>query len=225
MTLKKTDLQKTVDMFIKQRTPEHRYTSFDYCYNYFHPDNRLKIGDMEKSCSVLGFYLASWGMMRASFLLGKSIKHYEKTVQYIIDCDSALWKIDVDCYTDNNIEKIFNTYNGIENTIDANKHRLLVLATKILLGVFGFVPAFDRNFCDTFRNIFKQQCGFRSLNQNSLNSIAEFYNANKETINDLSRKTKTLDFTTGEPTKLFYTKAKIIDMYGFQKSNNGKPQN
>jgi hypothetical protein len=95
MTLRKTDLPKTIDLFIKQRTPEHRYTSFDYCYNYFHPDNRSKTGDMEKSCSVLGFYLASWGMLRgSSFLLEKSVKHYEKTVQYITDCDSSLWKID-----------------------------------------------------------------------------------------------------------------------------------
>jgi hypothetical protein len=221
MTLKKTDLPKTVDLFIKQRTPEHRYTSFDYCYNYFHPDNRSKIGDMEKGCSVLGFYLASWGMMRgSSFLLEKSVKHYEKTVQYITDCDSSLWKIDADCYTDDNIAKILKTYNDIKETLCIEKHKPLTLVTKILLGVFGFVPAFDDFFCETFGNLFENQCGFRSLNRTSLQCIAEFYKENIETINSISGNTKTLDFATGKPTKLLYPKAKIIDMYGFQKSKN-----
>jgi hypothetical protein len=89
-----------------------------------------------------------------------------------------------------------------------------------LLGVFGFVPAFDEFFCETFGNLFENQCGFRSLNRTSLQCIMEFYRANIEMINSISGNTKTLDFATGKPTKLFYPKAKIIDMYGFQKSNN-----
>jgi len=36
-----------------------RYTSFDYCYNYFKRNNDFT-NDIEKSCLVLGFYLASW---------------------------------------------------------------------------------------------------------------------------------------------------------------------
>ena len=38
----------------------------------------------------------------------------------------------------------------------------------------------------------------------------------KSTIDRLSSETYTKDFITGQETKINYTKAKIIDMYGFQ---------
>ncbi|EKM28037.1 hypothetical protein VCHENC02_6024, partial [Vibrio harveyi] len=39
------------------------------------------MGDMEKSCLALGFYLASWGMFRgSSFMLEKSAKNFENLV-------------------------------------------------------------------------------------------------------------------------------------------------
>jgi len=63
----------------------------------------------------------------------------------------------------------------------------LTLITKILLGVFGFVPAFDNYFCDTFRNIAVGKCGFRTLNDNSLSFIKSFYQANNESIDNLSK--------------------------------------
>jgi hypothetical protein len=91
----------------------------------------------------------------------------------------------------------------------------LTLITKILLGVFGFIPAFDNFFCNSFRAIAEGQCGFRSVNQKSLSFIKTFYEANKTTIDRLSDETFTTDFITGRKTTLNYPKAKIIDMYGF----------
>jgi hypothetical protein len=218
MTLTKTDLRTTVEKYLTERTPTHRYASFDYCYNYFHPSNRSDT-DVEQGCYALGFYLASWGMMRgSSFLLQKSVKHFEATVQYIAKCDPKLWNIDADNYTDaNSIGVIVNTFKDIRGTLEAEGHQDVTLVTKVLLGVFGFVPAFDQNFCETFGDIF-EQCGFRRLNAKVLQCIQEFYTANKQEIDTLSRKIKTLDFKTGKETKLHYPKAKIIDMYGFQKS-------
>ncbi len=63
-----------VHHFTKISYPDHRNSSFDYCYNYFRSNNAEAIlRDKEKSCAILGFYLASWGMMRgSSFLLQKS---------------------------------------------------------------------------------------------------------------------------------------------------------
>ncbi|MFP4460510.1 MAG: hypothetical protein ACLFSQ_13095 [Candidatus Zixiibacteriota bacterium] len=87
--------------------------------------------------------------------------------------------------------------------------------TKILLGVFGFIPAFDNYFGNTFRAISGGQCGFRSVNEKSLSFIKEFYDSNKSTIDRLSDETYTTDFITGEKTNINYPRAKIIDMYGF----------
>jgi hypothetical protein len=198
-----------------QSNPDDRYTSFDYCYNYFRTTND-PTKDIEKSCLALGFYLASWGMFRgSSFLLKKSVKHFQPTIQYIATLDNSVWDIDVDNYDETNIKTIIKIYKDIKNHIILNSNSDLTLITKILLGVFGFIPAFDNYFCNTFRVISDGQYGFRKVNVKSLTFIKTFYEANKTTIDKLSAETFTTDFMTGQKTTTNYPKAKIIDMYGF----------
>ena len=76
------DIERNLEMFLKYREPGGRYASFDYCFNHFQ-DARdtgdtagLAKGDnLLQSCLHLGFYLASWGMMRGSSqLLQRSIR-------------------------------------------------------------------------------------------------------------------------------------------------------
>jgi hypothetical protein len=211
----KTNIETIVNRFKSQSNPDDRYTSFDYCYNYFRPSNNIT-QDIEKGCLVLGFYLASWGMFRgSSFLLQKSAKHFEPTIRYIAALDKSVWEIDVDSYDENNIQTIIKIHSDIKTRLINKNNADLTLITKILLGVFGFIPAFDNFFCNSFRAIAEGQCGFRSVNQKSLSFIKTFYEANKTTIDRLSDETFTTDFITGRKTTLNYPKAKIIDMYGF----------
>lgn len=210
------EIEKIVNEFKSKSKPEDRYSSFDYCYNYFLTTSDLR-KDIEKSCLTLGFYLASWGMYRgSSFLLQKSVKYLEPTIEYIADLDKSLWEIDVDKYDIQTIKIIIEIYNEIKSKLILHGNADLTLITKILLGVFGFIPAFDSFFCDTFRNIYKGQCGFRRVNENSLGRIKDFYDNNKGIIDKLSNETFTTEFHTGMKTKIKYPKAKIIDMYGFK---------
>jgi hypothetical protein len=205
-----------VNNFKSDSKPNDRYTSFDYCYNYFLETKDLT-KDIEKSCLVLGFYLASWGMLRgSSFLLQKSAKHYQATIEYIATLEKSVWQIDADTYTEENIKIILNIYNNVKQLLIENGNADLTLVTKILLGVFGFIPAFDQYFCNTFREIFADKnCGFRVVNSKSLNCIKDFYEQNKIEIDKLAAETFTTDFKTETKTLNNYTKAKIIDMYGF----------
>ena len=99
MNTQQADILQIVNNFKLQSNLTDRYTSFDFCYNYFiKTDSSLLIDNMEKSCLTLGFYLASWGMFRNSFLLNKSIKHYQRTNKYIASLDKSVWQIDVDNY-------------------------------------------------------------------------------------------------------------------------------
>jgi len=68
---KQNDINTIIDKFQNNNISNtDRYTSFDYCYNYFRQPSKEILADMEKSCLVIGFYLASWGMLRgSSFLL------------------------------------------------------------------------------------------------------------------------------------------------------------
>ncbi len=74
------DVAANLKAFMTDRSPEGRYASFDYCFNYFQDarerDELHGLADgngLLLSCLQLGFYLASWGMMRGSSrLLQKS---------------------------------------------------------------------------------------------------------------------------------------------------------
>ena len=216
--MKQENFDEIINKYLNLANPEHRYSSFDYCYNYFFTVEDLT-KDMEKSCFELAFYLASWGMFRgSSFLLQKSARHFVKTIEYVNSLDKNIWEIDVDKYNYENINKIIEIYNKIDKIAVIGWSRSITLVTKILLGVFGFVPAYDQYFCDAFRTLSKGKCGFRSFNKESLNIINDFYNQNNEKIDTISNKTFTYDFLTGEKTNIKYTKAKIIDMYGFSLS-------
>jgi hypothetical protein len=213
--MKNKDIEAIVNQFKNQLQPDHRYASFDYCYNYFRTQNDIT-RDIEKSCLVLSFYLASWGMYRGSgFLLQKSAKYLEPAIRFISTLDKSVWKIDVDTYDEKSIQTIIKIYNDIKFCLIKSDNSDLTLITKILLGVFGFMPAFDNYFCNYFRAIYSGQCGFRKVNVKSLSFIKDFYESNKTTIDRLSDETFTTDFKTGQKTTLNYSKAKIIDMYGF----------
>lgn len=216
--------QVVLDIYHSENSPLHRYASFDYCYGYFQIKSHQELShDIEKACLQLGFYLASWGMLRgSSFLLQKSIKYYEPLIKYLITLkkeEHEIWHIDIDVYNNKNIDTILKVYGDIQNLIIKNNgnNRHIVLVTKIMLGVFGCIPAFDQYFSDTFREIFKNKyrCGFRSVDKKSLLCLKEFYDDNKASIDKLS--INIIDFETGNSKSLLYKKSKIIDMYGFAK--------
>jgi len=213
------DIGDAISRFQKANDSNDRYASFDYCYHYFRPSpSRDLLNDIEKSSLAIGFYLASWGMLRgSSFLLNKSVKFYEPLIRYIDNLDKMVWEIDADNYSAENIKKICDIYKDIKDIIVDNGNAHLTLVTKIMLGVFGFIPAFDNYFGNTFRDIFKNECGFRSINTKSLNCIRQFYEDNREEIDRYSSQIFVRDFTTGSDTNINYSKSKIIDMYGFTK--------
>ena len=217
--LLRSDLSEVVSGFETKHNPQDRYASFDYAFNYFHPTGRHNLlCDMEKSCLSLGFYLASWGMFRgSSFMLEKSSKIFVPIIEYIAKSPTDSWEIDVDQYNQENIDFLIEQYNHIKELLIPGGQAHLTLITKIMLGVFASVPAYDRFFIKSFSEIFKGRCGFSSFNKKSLNCIGEFYLENKEAIDEINSSMRTVSFMSGEKTELSYTRAKIIDMYGFTK--------
>ncbi len=204
----------------KGRQAGERYASFDYCFNYFQScreENRIeKLADpshIQLSCLQLGFYLASWGMLRgSSFLLEKSVRFYQPLIHGIANFDKRIWTIDADSYDDENIAVLLDCRDMIVESLGREYKPSDTLVTKIMLGVFGNVPAFD--------DFFRQGVLTNSFRKNSLLLIAEFYEKNRTLID--STKIYTFDCATARPTKRRYTKAKIIDMIGFIEGINKK---
>ena len=204
---------EAIGKFLEDKNPDTRYASFDYCYNYFYFFyKKRKILDIARtenlqiSCLQLGFYLASWGMMRgSSFLLNKSLRNHTGLIKAISEMDPVLWEIDVDNYTAENIALLLDCKNALYAALAPDKPSD-TLITKVMLGVFANIPAFDRNF--------KNGLGVNSVNEKSLEKLRGFYLEKKHEFDSIP-KIHTLDFHNGKETDVFYTKAKLVDMYGF----------
>ncbi len=213
------DIDESIQIFLngkgknKGRFPNERYASFDYCYNYFYSfykENKLNElsndKNFELSCLHLSFYLASWGMLRgSSFLLEKSIKYYTNLIIEISKTDQKLWEIDVDNYTDENIQLLLNSKQKIIEALGEMNNPSDTLVTKIMLGVFANVPAFDQYV--------KKSLKINKLNKRSLLKVHNFYENNKLIIDDIV--IHSIDFLNGKDTNVLYTKAKLIDMCCF----------
>jgi hypothetical protein len=188
-----------------------RYASFDYCFNYFQSSRDEEFsgsladsGHLEQSCLQLGFYLASWGMYRGSAsLVSQSARGLAPTINAIAGADPRIWSVDVDGYDDESIQLVLDIARSIRAVIPGGNSDTLV--TKVMLGVFGCVPAYDR--------FVRSGLGVRGLTGASLEKIRSIYETQSALIEEFQR--PTLDFVTEKPTNLTYTKAKVIDMIYF----------
>ncbi len=211
-------IKKSLDLFLdgqgknKGRSPDERYASFDFCYTYFYTfykENRLhelaNEQNIEMSCLQLGFYLASWGMLRgSSFLLEKSVRSYANLIRTISSINPELWRIDVDGYTEENISRLLDCKQQITTALGRTQ-ATDTLTTKIMLGVFANVPAFDQYF--------RKSMKVHTFNRNSLLKIKTFYEEHKSLFDSFN--IQAFMFSSGEATDIVYTKAKLIDMCGF----------
>ncbi len=213
---------KSFEKVSNENAQHHREISFDICYNYFLRHREHLSDDMEKSCTILWSYLASWGMLRgSSFLLQKNPAYLIDLVKYIQSDCQGLFEIDVDKYDDAGvIKRIIDGYDDIYNLLggkDTNPSSTLI--TKVMLGVFGCVPAYDTYFCETFYRLMPDKdFRYKKVNEVSLGAVYEFYKPLSKEIDRLVTECKIVDPFKPEAQNGCYSKAKIIDMYGFNVS-------
>lgn len=203
------EIEANVDAYLDARDRNARFTSFDYCYNHFqshrhNPPGLAITENLERSCLHLGFYLASWGMYRgSSTLLKRSLAYLRPVVEELASLRPSVWDVDANAYTSGSIGAILDAADRIRGAFPRAVTDTLV--TKILLGTLGSVPALDSYFVRGF--------GVRTLSASSLTKIGDFYRCHAEAIE--RNRPLTLDFTTGKPTTLHYSRAKVIDMIFF----------
>ncbi len=216
-----------------------RFTSFDYCYNYFQQarkEGRTKLlaegPQLELSVLQLGFYLASWGMYRGSTaLLQHSSKVLIPVIEAIATTPPAHWDADMLFKEgDTGASRLMGLYERIEKALQFNPSKstgkksysqvpTVTLITKIMLGVWGNTPAFDSYFCKGYdRNIGigKQENVCRQVTK-TWQELCRDYSSNTEIFEVAEIRTK--PFTEGGDT-FPYPKAKLIDMAYFQRGMN-----
>ena len=137
------------------------------------------------------------------------MKYYAHLVKVISE-SANLFDLDVPEYRVEGTTKVLcDGYRKVEKSFCHSATTTLV--TKAMLGVFGCVPAFDSYFTTGF--------GSGMFGERSLGGILEFYDANREIIDD--SRISTLAFDLGQDSTTFkYPVAKVIDMIFFIEGMN-----
>ena len=205
------DVEKNIAKFLAARQADDRNASFDYCFNHFQShreqgrlEDLLRGEALQLSCLHLGFYLASWGMLRGSTELHKrSVKTFVHAVEALVAAPAGLWALDAERYDGTAISEILDFGTQLGRSLHEGATDTLV--TKVMLGTMGCVPAFDTNFMRGF------QCW--EFGPKELQRIGQFYRDNSAVIE--AHRVPTLDFDRGTATNRRYTQAKVIDMIFF----------
>ncbi len=208
------DIARNVSNYLGMRDIDQRYSSYDYCFNYFaglHESGKKSLsltnGQMEMACLQLGFYLASWGMYRGSGqLIRHSVRRLISTVEASLTAPDEIWSIDADDYTIQARDTVLSVAEELRRTLPSPASDTLV--TKVMLGVFGCVPALDSYFMRGFG-----LSSSRPLRSDTLEAIAEYFIVKAEELQ--KQRIFTLDFASGSETTRQYPVAKIIDMVFF----------
>ena len=200
--------------------PEGRFHSWEHCYKRFHEarierDNNTV--DYDNLCLHLAFYLASWGMYRgSSFLLKKDYKIHKPIVELLLnpqyDCLFGLNCIELrkeEVW--NKLEKlqsaIKNEYAKIRKAVKKDiktedRHDVSsTLITKVLMGTFGCVPAYDRFFIDGVKEL---NVTTGNYNRESILPLVTFYENNYDALEKIRKELKVYD--------LPYPQMKLLDM-------------
>lgn len=190
----------------------HRYLSWEHCYQYFIDPNV----ENDKASLHLAFYLASWGMYRgSSFLLWKDYRIHTEVVKKILSVRDYFLNIDFKKSTEEDLKEILALCNFVKNwytentgTINGenrNTEPSQILISKILLGTLGCVPAYDRFF---LAGLDYQSISPKTLSIKGLSALVDFYRSNSDEFDVLQRKIRI--GTTPYPVM------KLVDMYFWQ---------
>ena len=161
----KDDLKNKLDIFwnICEKGPS-RYRSWIWCYEKFQENffgNELNDKTYDYLALNLAFYLASWGMYRgSSLILQLDYKVYIGLLEKLRDDNEGLTLKNEEIDLMENIENISDIYEKILNYFNEKRKEYhekgsfylpeptSTLATKILMGIYGITPAFDRYFIE-----------------------------------------------------------------------------
>lgn len=212
----KSSINSSVNKFLKiyKEDPNGRYLSYDHIREAFlrYKDD---ISKRDLLALYLYSYLASWGMLRNSFLMQKDYKFlipiidilcspkYKDLVSYnpFLDEGDSSPKLIMELVKELRSYFLDKTYfKEGEDKLTSIKRVSDTLISKIILGTLGCLVAYDTY---VKKGLSKHNLTF-SLGSKSIKEIREFAKSKKEAIEDILASLNNL-----------YTPMKILDMYFF----------
>lgn len=214
-----TGVKENILLFYKEilDDPYHRYRSWEHCYSCFQRlQSSRSVENIDAATLHLAFYLASWGMYRGSSqLLQKDYKVHTRIVRELSEEKySQLWRLDFDTVKTEAPEvslviQLAKRLGRIYAELQVSPTD--TLATKVLLGTFGCIPAYDTLFINgvTYWNQelpqeFKPKFPAR-FGINSYRGLIDFYREHKSDFKEAQ------DFIATHG--IDYPVMKLADMY------------
>lgn len=197
-----------------------RARSWDFCYEYFRNSDHVA-ANQQTSCLQLGYYLASWGMLRGSTYLFKNTnaRHYIRALEIIADNNDQMRAISPANYGETDTQKfLVDTYRRLGDALLPEGGRRITLVTKTMMGVWGVVPSFDKFFMTTFCKLAEtpqERSALQKFNEGTLDLLGRFYAAHKHEVDEVASTYTTLDFASGQSTGNNIPTAKVLDIFGF----------
>ncbi|MCU6480616.1 hypothetical protein [Arthrobacter sp. A2-55] len=197
-----------------------RARSWDFCYEYFRNSQNVA-ADQQTSCLQLGYYLASWGMLRGSTYLFKNTnaRHYIKALEIITNRTDQMQAISPATYGETDTQKfLVETYRLLGDALLPEGGRRITLVTKTMMGVWGVVPSFDKFFMNTFSKVAatpQERIALQKFNEGTVDLLGKFYDAHKNEVHEVASAYTTLDFASGQSTGNNIPTAKVLDIFGF----------
>lgn len=219
-------ISETVRTFLRDDSTNapsrRRERSWDFCFNYFQ-DNPRPTRNMELSCLQLGYYLASWGMLRGSAFLFKETNalHYRSAIEVIEQHNEAMLGVDVDQYNEDSVlGNLDSAWYAIRDSLLPEGGSASTLVSKVMMGVWGCLPSYDTYFVRTMRHLAGEQKirGLRGVSHESLLFLHEIWKAHEEEIEAVRHSNPPWTFQAGTPGARPMTRAKVLDIFGFQYS-------
>lgn len=212
------EIKKFTERFISilNKDKNGRYKSYEHCRQCY-----LENKDDETKYDLITLnlyaYLASWGMLRNSFLMQKDYL-FNLPIVKILCKDKYKQLIKFNPFSENCIEdialimalrdEIRNYYLSQKYIQEGTNSEIQIsnvtdtLITKIILGTIGCVPAYDQYFVKALR-----KDGINGVfNEKSMIELVSFARANREVIEEECDRLGDL-----------YTPMKMIDMYYWEK--------
>ena len=196
----------------------HCYRTF---YDYFHRDT-LNDEDYDYLALHLGFYLASWGMYRASsFILQRDYKIHVEVVKILFNYKELQGITCEELLKPNNHKKLSKLsvsisdsylvhYKKVRNEQKKSSRANTVsdtLITKVLMGTLGCSPAYDRHFKAGLKKLEINPYSF-NCKAESLKPLIAFYKENENVLEPIRNSNTNIYFHDN----IEYPQMKLLDL-------------
>jgi hypothetical protein len=175
-----------------------RFRSWIHCYKAF-KKYRHDSKNVDLLCLHLAWYMASWGMLRGkSFLLQMDYLVHKPLIMQVLS--GKYEQLFINNHTSETVQLTMDFSNDIKEAYGRNSHTQTFI-TKIILGIFGTAPAYDRLFAYSAK---KYNVCSGTWGESSLKSLWTYYDLHRSIFENL-KKELMID-------GIEYTPMKLLDM-------------